>query len=578
MADPSTELRAGPFEALRRKAEAVWQAVESPSRPQVFVGYGIHGLAAGAPEVVEALRGVLKARRIAADVHITGGLGLDYAEVIVSVIRPSGDPLASPGSASGLASLGQDPPRVFFGGVTPEKAARLVDEYIVGGRPPQDMLLGAIGRTLNGADIPHLFERPEFKLQKRVATANCGLIDPTNIWHYIARGGYAALHKALTAMTPEQVIAEVEKSNLRGRGGAAFPCAMKWKFLQGAPGPPKYHLCNAEEGDSGAFNDKHLLESDPHRVLEGIIIGGYATKASGGKGFVFIRTGWELPIGRVEKAIEDAKALGLLGQNILGTGFNFDIEIALTGESYVSGEETALMEAVEGKRAMPRYKPPFPAAKGLWGKPSNINNVKTYAYVPSIVEQGGAWFASIGTARSKGTALVCLSGHVNRPGLYEVPFGVTLRHVVEEIGGGVPNGRKLKVLQTGGPLGGFLPASSLDMPLDFDGMVAAGAMFGSGGIIVGDETVSVVELAQVLAEFNAEESCGKCFPCRVGTRQIADVLERMLHGKGKRQELEAALVIGQTMKSSLCAHGQLAENPIRSGYRYFQQEFDAAVR
>jgi NADH:ubiquinone oxidoreductase subunit F (NADH-binding) len=379
-------------------------------------------------------------------------------------------------------------------------------------------------------------------------------------------------------MTPEQVVAEVEKGNLRGRGGAAFPAAMKFKFLQGAPGPVKYHLCNAEEGDSGAFNDKHLLESDPHRVLEGILIASYATKASGGKGFVFIRTGWDLPISRIEKAIAEATAAGLMGKDILGTKHTFEIEIALTGESYVSGEETALMEAVEGKRAQPRYKPPFPAAKGLWGKPSNINNVKTYAYVPSIVDRGGEWFASIGTARSKGTALVCLSGHVKRPGLYEVPFGVTLRQVIDECGGGVRQGHTLKLLQTGGPLGGFLSAAALDMALDFDQMVAAGAMFGSGGIIVGDETVSAVDLASVLAEFNAEESCGKCFPCRSGTRQIADILERMAHGHGKRRELDAALVIGQTMKSALCAHGHLAENPIKSGYRYFKQEFDAAVK
>ncbi|MEE9285117.1 MAG: NADH-ubiquinone oxidoreductase-F iron-sulfur binding region domain-containing protein, partial [Dehalococcoidia bacterium] len=467
-------------------------------------------------------------------------------------------------------------PRLFFGHVTPENVARIVDDSIAGDAVAQDLLLGAVG-DLAGAGLPDLFDRPELKLQRRVVTARCGIIDPTNVWHAIARGGYQALHKALTTMSPEEVIGEIEQANLRGRGGAAFPCAMKWKFLAGAPGPPKYHLCNAEEGDSGAFNDKHLLESDPHLVLEGIILGGYGTKASGGKGFVFIRTGWDLPITRVQKAIDDAYELGLLGENILGSDFSFDIELSFTGESYVAGEETALMESVEGKRAMPRYKPPFPAAFGVWGKPSNINNVKTYSYVPGIVQNGGEWFASIGTERSKGTALVCLSGHVKRPGLYEVPFGVTLRQVVEEIGGGVPNGKRVKVLQTGGPLGGFLPASSLDMPIDFDDMIAAGAMFGSGGIIVGDETVSVVELAHVLAEFNAEESCGKCFPCRIGTRQIADILDRMREGHGKKRELVMALSIGQTMKSSLCAHGHLAENPIKSGYQYFQEEFEAAI-
>ena len=548
------------FGKLAERAEREWAAFARPAeRTQIAVGMGIHGLAAGAPDVIEALESALARAGVEADIHETGGLGLDYAEVIVSITRPG-------------------KPRVYFANVTPDSAAALVESYVVDGAIPDGAdVLGAIGDLENGG-LPDLFSREEFSLQRRVATQNCGVIEPDNLWHYIANGGYAALEKAVSGMTPEEVIGEIEKSNLRGRGGAAFPAAMKWKFLIGAPGPPKYHLCNAEEGDSGAFNDKHLLESDPFRVIEGITIAGYATKAGGGKGFIFIRTGWDLPIDRIERALDLAYEHGLLGENILGTDFEFDIEISLTGESYVSGEETALMEAVEGKRAMPRYKPPFPAAAGLWQKPSNINNVKTYSYAPSIVANGGDWFAGIGTERSKGTALVCLSGRVNRPGLYEVPFGVTLRQVIEVLGGGVPGGKALKFLQTGGPLGGFLPASSLDMPIDFDAMIAAGAMFGSGGIIVGDETDSVVEIAAVLGEFNAEESCGKCFPCRLGTRQIANILER-LHGKeATRKELDTALVIGETMKSSLCAHGHLAENPIKSGYRYFQDEFEASLQ
>ena len=548
------------FGRLAERAEREWAAFARPAeRTQIAVGMGIHGLAAGAPDVIEAIESALARAGVEADIHETGGLGLDYAEVIVSITRPG-------------------KPRVYFANVTPDSAEGLVESYVVDGAIPDGAdVLGAIGDLESGGP-PDLFSREEFSLQRRVATQNCGVIDPANLWHYIANGGYAALEKAVSGMTPEEVIGEIEKSNLRGRGGAAFPAAMKWKFLIGAPGPPKYHLCNAEEGDSGAFNDKHLLESDPFRVIEGITIAGYATKAGGGKGFIFIRTGWDLPIDRIQRALDLAYEHGLLGENILGTGFDFDIEISLTGESYVSGEETALMEAVEGKRAMPRYKPPFPAAAGLWQKPSNINNVKTYSYAPSIVANGGDWFAGIGTERSKGTALVCLSGRVNRPGLYEVPFGVTLRQVIEVLGGGVPGGKALKFLQTGGPLGGFLPASSLDMPIDFDAMIAAGAMFGSGGIIVGDETDSVVEIAAVLGEFNAEESCGKCFPCRLGTRQIANILER-LHGKeATRKELDTALVIGETMKSSLCAHGHLAENPIKSGYRYFQDEFEASLQ
>ena len=548
------------FEKLAERAEQEWAAFARPTeRTQIAVGMGIHGLAAGGPDVIEAIKAALAKAGVEADIHETGGLGLDYAEVIVSIARPNG-------------------PRVYFANVTPESAAALVESYAAEGAIPDGAdVLGAIGDVEAGGP-PDLFSREEFSLQRRVATQNCGVIEPDNLWHYIANGGYAALDKAVSGMSPEDVIGEIEKSNLRGRGGAAFPAAMKWKFLIGAPGPPKYHLCNAEEGDSGAFNDKHLLESDPFRVIEGITIAGYATKAGGGKGFIFIRTGWDLPIDRVQRALDTAYEHGLLGKDILGTGFDFDIEISLTGESYVSGEETALMEAVEGKRAMPRYKPPFPAAAGLWQKPSNINNVKTYSYAPSIVANGGDWFAGIGTERSKGTALVCLSGRINRPGLYEVPFGITLREVIEVLGGGVPGGKALKFLQTGGPLGGFLPASSLDMPIDFDAMIAAGAMFGSGGIIVGDETDSVIEIAAVLGEFNAEESCGKCFPCRLGTRQIANILERLEHKKATRKELDTALVIGETMKSALCAHGHLAENPIKSGYRYFQDEFEASIQ
>ena len=548
------------FEKLAERAGQEWAAFARPTeRTQIAVGMGIHGLAAGGPDVIEAIKAALAKAGVEADIHETGGLGLDYAEVIVSIARPGG-------------------PRVYFANVTPESAAALVESYAAGGAVPDGAdVLGAIGDVEAGGP-PDLFSREEFSLQRRVATQNCGVIEPDNLWHYIANGGYAALDKAVSGMSPEDVIGEIEKSNLRGRGGAAFPAAMKWKFLIGAPGPPKYHLCNAEEGDSGAFNDKHLLESDPFRVIEGITIAGYATKAGGGKGFIFIRTGWDLPIDRVQRALDTAYEHGLLGKDILGTGFDFDIEISLTGESYVSGEETALMEAVEGKRAMPRYKPPFPAAAGLWQKPSNINNVKTYSYAPSIVANGGDWFAGIGTERSKGTALVCLSGRINRPGLYEVPFGVTLREVIEVLGGGVPGGKALKFLQTGGPLGGFLPASSLDMPIDFDAMIAAGAMFGSGGIIVGDETDSVIEIAAVLGEFNAEESCGKCFPCRLGTRQIANILDRLEHKKATRKELDTALVIGETMKSALCAHGHLAENPIKSGYRYFQDEFEASIQ
>ena len=363
------------------------------------------------------------------------------------------------------------------------------------------------------------------KGQVRIALRNAGHIDPTDIYEYIASGGYSGLDKALSGMTPQEVQEEVATSGLRGRGGAAFPTATKWRFLMGSPGPVKYILCNCEEGDPGAFNDKGILESDPHTLIEGTILAGYATGAS--HGIVFIRHGHDVPIDRTREAIRQAYDKGLLGKNILGTDFSFDAEVSLVGESYVSGEETALMESVEGKRAMPRYRPPFPAAYGVWGKPSNINNIKTLAYVPEIVARGGEWFAGIGTERSKGTAILCLSGAIERPGMVEVPMGMTIREAVEGLGGGVPGGGPVKLLQTGGPLGGVLSGEKMDIPLDFDAMARAGAILGSGGIIVGDESVCAVDLARLLVAFCQFESCGKCFPCRLGTTHLLQILDRV---------------------------------------------------
>ncbi|MDO8531661.1 MAG: NADH-ubiquinone oxidoreductase-F iron-sulfur binding region domain-containing protein [Dehalococcoidia bacterium] len=545
------------YDELKRRALAEAQVAGLGGRPVITVGMGICGVSAGAREVYAALQDELKKQGVDAVLHPVGCVGFCYAETLVDIARP-----------------GQ--PRISYKNITPERVPELVRDAVTGANLRSDLALGAWGASPSPA-IPNIHEFPEWKHQVRIATRNCGVVDPENTLDYIARGGYAALNKALFDMKPDQVIDEVIKSNLRGRGGAAFPTGQKWKFLAGSPGPVKYILCNGEEGDAGAFNDKALLESDPNTVLEGIILAGYATRAT--KGYIFIRCEHWLPIQRARRAIKQAYDLGILGKNIMGSEFSFDAAVAQTGESYVSGEETALMEAIEGRRAMPRPRPPFPAAVGLWGKPSNINNVKTYSYVPEIVARGGAWYASVGSERSKGTGLVCLSGDIRKPGLYELPFGLPLTAVIRDVGGGCPDGKKVKFLQTGGPLGGFLPASLMEKtPMDFDAMNATGAMFGSGGIIVGSEDACVVDVTRVLTEFNADESCGKCFPCRLGTHHINQIMSRIAEGKGRPQDMQTALGLAPSLAASLCAHGQLATNPIRTAYQYFKDEIEAHIK
>ena len=546
---------AGIFIELQDRAKGQWEALLKGEPPQIFVGTATCGRAAGGLEVVEALRQSLADKGVAAEIHEVGCNGLCYAEVLVDIIKPGR-------------------PRISYRNVTREIAHQLVEDYLVKDDPLPALAIGTIGEgSVDG--IPKLFELPELKAQVRVAMRNCGIIDPGQIDHYLANGGYSGLARCLFQMNPQEALEEVVKSGLRGRGGAAFSTGQKWRFLAGAPGPMKYHLCNAEEGDPGAFNDKGLLESDPHTVLEGMTIAGYATGAT--KGYVFIRCVHRDVIRRTQIAIDQAKDYGLLGKNILGSDFSFDIVVSLTGESYVSGEETALMESIEGKRAMPRYRPPFPAQEGLWGKPSNINNVKTYAYVPEILARGGDWYAGIGTEKSKGTAIVCLTGNIAKPGMAEVPFGLTLRQVIDEIGGGVSPGKEIKLLQTGGPLGGFLGPSGLDVTLDLDEMASKGAILGSGGIIVGDENSCAVEIAKVLADFNNEESCGKCFPCRLGTKHMLDMLENMTRGRARDDDVGRMLAMGDTMLTSLCGHGQLSVNPIKSAVQYFQEELEAHI-
>ena len=537
------------YEALAMRAAKRWEALHA--KPWIRVGTGLMGEATGAPEVLAALRDAVARSGADATISEVGTRGLCYAEPLVDVFVPGG-------------------PRALYGNAAPEHAAAIVERHVIGGEPVAELALASVDCDVAG--VPRLEDLPMMRRQARVALRNAGEIDPVDIDQYVARGGFAGLNRALSELGPERTLEEVKNSGLRGRGGAAFSTGMKWSFLAGNPAPVKYILCNCEEGDPGAFNDKTILEADPFTLIEGCIIAGYATGAS--NGVVFIRHGHDAPIDRTRAAIAACYANGLLGSGVLGTEFAFDMEVSLVGESYVAGEETALMEAVEGKRSMPRFRPPFPAAYGVWGKPSNINNIKTLSYAPEIVRRGAEWFAGIGTEKSSGTAIACLSGDIARPGLVEVPFGVTVRQIVEELGGGDPEGKPLKFLQTGGPLGGVLPADQFDMTLDFDEMAGAGAMFGSGGLIVCNEERSVVDLTRTLLAFDQMESCGKCFPCRLGMSHLLEILERVADGSGRGGDMELMERVGLNMRGgSLCGHGQLGYNPVASAVRFFGNEF-----
>ncbi len=543
------------YQELKSQANERWQELTNGEKPWIRIGTAMCGHAAGSYQVDDAIKAELNKLGIAANVDKVGCLGICYAEPLVDIQKPGRS-------------------RLFFGNVSPEDVPAIIEAYLVNDKLPDNNTLGYIGENAE-LGAPNLAEIPGIKMQQRIALRNGGNTAPNDILQYIATGGYEGLNKALYDLQPAEVIKEVTDSGLRGRGGAAFPTGVKWSFMVRAE-PPKYILCNCEEGDPGAYNDKGILESDPYTLLEGMCIAGYATGAT--NGFVFIRHGHEGPIGRTERAIEQAYEKGLLGKNILGSDFSFEIEVALTGESYVAGEETALMEAIEGHRSMPRYRPPFPAAFGVWGHPSTINNVKSLSYAPEIISKGAEWFSNIGVNRSTGTAIVCLNGKVNYPGLYEVPMGLTLGEIVNDIGGGVPNGKSLKMLQTGGPLGGVLGADSMDVHIDFDEMREAGAIFGSGGVIVIDEDTCAVDITRNLVAFTQYESCGKCFPCRLGMEQLLQVVERIATFEGKTEDLDLLRSIGKTMEaSSLCGHGQLGFGPIRSAIQHFESDFTAHI-
>ena len=468
------------------------------------------------------------------------------------------------------------PEGTFYSRVKVEDVDEIVTEHLLKGRKVQHLVYSDHATHEQNANKA-LSDINFYKHQKRIALRNCGVIDPENIDEYLAFDGYKALEKVLTSMTREQVIDEILKSGLRGRGGGGFPTGLKWKFAAASVADQKYVACNADEGDPGAFMDRSVLEGDPHSVLEAMAIAGYAIGAS--EGYIYVRAEYPIAVKRLEIAIGQAREYGLLGENIFETGFNFDIKIRLGAGAFVCGEETALMRSIEGKRGEPTPRPPFPAVKGLFAKPTMLNNVETYANVAQIILNGADWFAAMGTEKSKGTKVFALGGKINNTGLVEVPMGTPLRTIIYDIGGGIPGGKKFKAVQTGGPSGGCLPAELLDTPVDYDNLIAAGSMMGSGGMIVMDEDNCMVDIARFFLDFTVDESCGKCAPCRIGTRRMLEILERIVNGKGEEGDIEKLENLAKTIKATaLCGLGQTAPNPVLSTIKFFRHEYEAHIR
>jgi len=523
-------------------------------RAHVLVCCGTGCTSSNSPKIIEEFEKHLAGNKLDKEVKVvkTGCFGL-CAQGPIVVVYPEG---------------------AMYTMVHPEDVKEIVEEHLLKGRIVKRLLAGNkeaedITKSLDNVDF--------FTKQKRVALRNCGIINPEAIEEYIAYDGYKALAKVLTEMTPEQVIETIKKSGLRGRGGAGFPTGMKWEFARRSQDDQKYVCCNADEGDPGAFMDRSVLEGDPHSIIEAMAIAGYAIGAN--QGYIYVRAEYPIAVKRLQIAIEQAKNLGLLGKNIFGTNFDFDLELRLGAGAFVCGEETALMTSIEGKRGEPRPRPPFPAVKGLWQKPTLLNNVETYANIPVIINKGPEWFASIGTEKSKGTKVFAIGGKINNTGLVEIPMGTTLREVIYEIGGGIPNGKKFKAVQTGGPSGGCIPASHIDTPIDYDNLTQLGSMMGSGGMIVMDEDNCMVDIAKFFLEFTVEESCGKCPPCRIGTKRMLEILERITGGKGEEGDIEKLEILAKNIKASaLCGLGQTAPNPVLSTLRYFRDEYEAHVR
>jgi len=526
----------------------------------VLIGMGTCGIAAGASEVADAMRRELESRSLDAKVIGVGCIGMCVKEPLVDIQLP-----------------GQ--PRVTYANVNAEMVPRLVEEHLVN---RQVFKKPALAQMVEESIDPHqelatYQELPFYKKQLRIAMRNCGMIDPEDIHEYIASDGYQGLAKALTSMDPDDVVDEMKDSGLRGRGGAGFLTGVKWEFCRRARGTTKYVICNADEGDPGAFMDRSILEGDPHSVLEGMTIAGYAIGAM--EGYIYCRAEYPLAIERLKRAISQAHEYGLLGKNILGTDFSFELHVKEGAGAFVCGEETALIASIEGKRGEPRPRPPFPAVSGLWNKPSNVNNVKSYSLTPQIILHGADWFSNVGTEKSTGTAVFALTGKIKNTGLIEVPMGITLREIIYDVGGGLPKNKHFKAVQTGGPLGGCLPESALDTPVDFDSLTLAGATMGSGGMIVIDQDTCMVEFARYFLTFASAESCGKCVPCRIGGQRLLEVLTRIAEGNGRMEDLDEIEYISNNMQqASLCALGQLTPGPVMASLRFFREEYEAHVK
>ena len=513
----------------------------------ILVCQGTGCTSSKSPEILENFRRLIEEKNIE-NVRVikTGCFGLCSKGPIV-IIRPED---------------------TFYSMVKPEDCEEIINTHILGGKIVERLLC----KELNGEVVNRLDELPFYKKQMRIALKNCGVINPEDIDEYIAFDGFKALEKVITTMSQDEVIEEISKSGLRGRGGAGFPTGKKWSFVKAENSEQKYVICNADEGDPGAFMDRSILEGDPHSVIEAMAIAGYAIGAS--KGFIYVRAEYPIAVKRLQIAIEQEREYGLLGKNIFGTDFSFEVEIKLGAGAFVCGEETALIESIEGKRGQPRVKPPYPAKYGLWYKPTLINNVETYANITRIILNGADWYSSIGTETSKGTKVFALGGNVNNVGLVEVPMGTTLREIIYDIGGGIPNGREFKAAQTGGPSGGCIPKEHLDTKIDYESLAQIGSMMGSGGLIVMDDTKCMVNIAKFYLDFTVSESCGKCTPCRIGTKRMLEILERMCDGNGTEEDLYKLEKLAVNIKkSAICGLGQTAPNPVISTMKYFREEY-----
>ena len=535
------------------------------SGARIIIGMGTCGIAAGARDTYQAVAAELQARGVDARLFGVGCIGMCSREPLVDIDREGAG-------------------RITYGPVPPDRVPRLVEEHLIGGRVVREWAIGRLPAETSPPHPPHpdhaavplYAELPFYSKQQRIALGNCGLIDPEEIREAIAHDGYSALARVLQEISPHGVLAAMKASGLRGRGGAGFPTGLKWEFTSLSKGDPKYVVCNADEGDPGAFMDRSIIEGDPHSLIEGMAIAAYAIGAA--QGYIYCRAEYPLALKRLHTAIGQARELGLLGERILGTGFRFDLEVKEGAGAFVCGEETALLASIEGRRGEPRPRPPFPAVAGLWGKPTTLNNVKSYALTPRILLKGAEWFAGIGSPKSPGTAIFALTGKVRRTGLVEVPMGIPLGEIIFDIGGGIAGGRRFKAVQTGGPLGGCIPAAHLNVKVDFDSLRHVGAVMGSGGMIVVDEETCMVEFAKFFLTFATAESCGKCIPCRAGGRRMLEVLSRICAGEGRREDLDRIRAIAAGMETaSLCALGQLTPGPVMAALRYFEHEFIAHI-